>query len=261
VQNATATSRCFMGTIVNTSYSSSYSVSTERAACFESHCLQNTDLTYNLTLTIGGNVIQCPQAGGNVTAPAGYMGIIVCPPSVVACAVYQCHNNCNGNGVCTDGACVCANSSLNAWDCSVISTTPNNTNNTNTTNSTNNTNNTGGGSGTGTGSSGSGGNSGGSGGSTPSCNPATTCSSHGNCTSSGGCACTDGWAGSDCSSEALVLNCTRCNSVLDCEGNVCTCTPIPGRNCTAAQLLYNKKSGRALELAITSILLAFSIFL
>jgi proprotein convertase subtilisin/kexin type 5 len=269
-QNATPTSRCFIGTIciATGGYAGNYNPATNRMACWESHCQDNFDGTYTLKVTVGTAVLTCPQAGGTIAAPAGYNGNIVCPNAVQVCVLPPCPSNCSGNGTCIDGACVCNNASLNQWDCS----NPNATNTTNTTNTTTNT--TGGGSGgsgsggsggsgtggSGTGGSGNGGS--GNGGSGNSCNAKTTCNGHGSCTSSNTCKCNDGWSGSACSIESLVMNCARCNDVLDCAGDVCTCTPTPGRNCTALQILFNKASSN-LSVGILTLLLIglLSVFL
>jgi len=109
--------RCFEGTFVANTYA--MLGNNPNYGCFESHCTQNSDGSWNLQVTIGSGLITCPQAGGTASVTdLNYQGYVTCPPANQVC-VYTCPNNCSKNGLCMDGVCRC----YGTWggvDCSVL---------------------------------------------------------------------------------------------------------------------------------------------
>ncbi len=60
-----------------------------------------------LTIQIGSNYGLCIYPKQKITIP-GYNGYLICPKSFRnICAVKKCPNECNGNGVCLKGKCLC----------------------------------------------------------------------------------------------------------------------------------------------------------
>ena len=63
-----------------------------------------------LTVQIGNKYALCMFPGQNITVP-GYAGFLTCPTSFSrVCAIKRCPNECNANGVCVNGKCLCSSS-------------------------------------------------------------------------------------------------------------------------------------------------------
>lgn len=72
-----------------------------------------------LTIQVGSTYALCLFPRQNITVP-GYSGILTCPKSFKKiCSIKRCPNECNGNGVCLNGRCLCS-SSYSGESCSQV---------------------------------------------------------------------------------------------------------------------------------------------
>ena len=63
-----------------------------------------------ITIQIGNTFGLCLYPRQNITI-SGYNGYLTCPKSFKnICAIKRCPNECNGNGVCLGGRCLCSKS-------------------------------------------------------------------------------------------------------------------------------------------------------
>lgn len=64
----------------------------------------------SLTIQVGNTYAYCIFPGQNITV-SGYDGYLICPRSFRnLCAIKRCPSECNGNGVCLNGRCLCSSS-------------------------------------------------------------------------------------------------------------------------------------------------------
>ena len=75
-----------------------------------------------LTVKVGKKYALCMFPGQNITV-SGYSGYLICPSSFSrTCAIKRCPEECNGNGVCLGGKCLCS-SSYSGEACSQVTST------------------------------------------------------------------------------------------------------------------------------------------
>lgn len=85
--------------------------------CYETICSPSRR---GLTLRVGRTLAYCAFPNQVLTVP-GFDGTIRCPDSFTsACAVVRCPNECNANGVCLNGRCLC-DPNYQGADCSQVS--------------------------------------------------------------------------------------------------------------------------------------------
>jgi hypothetical protein len=96
-----AYSRCFDSTL----YKEGSAVPKYPFRCYKTLC-SNTSNT--LTVQVGNQYLLCLFPRQKLTL-SGYNGYLTCPKSFTRiCAVKRCPNECNANGICLNGKCLCA---------------------------------------------------------------------------------------------------------------------------------------------------------
>jgi hypothetical protein len=111
-ENGGQYSRCFSSTLVTTG-----APTTKYAfRCYKTMCSISGR---TLTIQVGTTYALCLFPSQNITI-AGYSGYLTCPKSFQRiCAIKRCPNECNGNGVCLNGRCLCS-SSYSGESCSQV---------------------------------------------------------------------------------------------------------------------------------------------
>jgi hypothetical protein len=96
-------SRCFSSTLVT----QGADPSKYPFRCYSTLCSSSGR---TLTVKVGSQYALCMFPNQNITVP-GYSGYLLCPSSFTrTCAVQRCPSECNGNGVCLHGKCLCSSS-------------------------------------------------------------------------------------------------------------------------------------------------------
>ena len=105
-------SRCFSSTLVlRGSPATKYPF-----RCYTTMCSASGK---TLTVKVGNKYSLCVFPGQNITL-SGYDGYLICPTSFSrVCAIKRCPNECNTNGVCLNGRCLCS-PNYTGDDCSKV---------------------------------------------------------------------------------------------------------------------------------------------